>query len=357
MVMARKPARKAASKGRKAPARGRARKPFIIDMHTHIRVAPLLDYVRQHPIKGDGPGTEDWFAASSISGLGERDKALWPFLTDPKVRLREMDKQGVDIQVISTNFPVTCYWLDPHRGLEAARVTNDSIAEFCAAKRDRFIGIGSVPLQDATRAARELERCVKELGLRGAWINSNVRAKDLGEPEFRPFWAKAQELDVPVFVHPLGTTDISRLKKYFLWNTVGQPYEEALAMMSLIYEGIMDDYPKLKICICHGGGYIPYYAGRSDHAYEGNGAHQQEHAKKKPSAYFKKFFFDTVIFDPDMLPYLVKKAGASQVLMGSDWPLVRTDAVGYVAKSRELPKAVKEQILWKNTAKLLKIPV
>ena len=164
-------------------------------------------------------------------------------------------------------------------------------------------------------------------------------------------------IDVPVFVHPLGTTDISRLKKYFLWNTVGQPYEEALAMMSLIYEGIMDDYPKLKICICHGGGYIPYYAGRSDHAYEGNGAHQQDHAKRKPSAYFKKFFFDTVIFDPDMLPYLVKKAGASQVMMGSDWPLVRTDAVGYVAKSRELPNAVKEQILWKNTAKLLKIPM
>ena len=172
---AKKPARKAAA--RKAPAvRRRSMKDFVIDMHTHIRVGPLLDYVKQNPIKGDGPGTEDWFAASSISGLGERDKTIWPFLTDPKVRLREMDKQGVDIQVISTNYPVTCYWMDPHKGLEAARVTNDTIAEFCAAKPDRFIGIGSMPLQDPIRAARELERCVRELGLRGAWINSNIRA-------------------------------------------------------------------------------------------------------------------------------------------------------------------------------------
>jgi aminocarboxymuconate-semialdehyde decarboxylase len=354
---AKRPIRKAAA--RKAPAsiKRRSMKDFVIDMHTHIRVGPLLDYVRQHPIKGDGPGTEDWFAAGSISGLGERDKAIWPFLTDPKVRLREMDKQGVDIQVISTNYPVTCYWMDPHKGLEAARVTNDTIAEFCAAKPDRFIGIGSMPLQDPIRAARELERCVRELGLRGAWINSNVRAKDLGEEVFRPFWAKAQELDVPVFVHPLGTTDITRLKKYFLWNTIGQPYEEALAMSSLVYEGIMDDYPKLRVCICHGGGYLPYYIGRSDHAYEKNAAHQQDKAKRKPSAYLKRFHYDTVMFDPDMLPYLVKKAGASQVMMGSDWPLVRTDAVGYVRRAKGIGEGDKQRIMWKNSAEFLKIPL
>jgi aminocarboxymuconate-semialdehyde decarboxylase len=359
--MARKPAKKPAGRGkaRKAPAVGRRRsmKDFVIDMHTHIRVAPLLDYVRHNPIKGDGPGTEDWFAEGSISGLGQRDQQMWPMLTDPKVRLREMDRQGVDIQVISTNYPVTCYWMDAHKGLEAARVTNDTIAEFCAAKPDRFVGIGSMPLQDPIRAARELERCVKELGLRGAWINSNIRAKDLGEKEFRPFWQKAQELDVPVFVHPLGTTDITRLKKFFLWNTIGQPYEEALAMSSLVYEGIMDDYPKLKVCICHGGGYLPYYIGRSEHAWERNNAQQQEKAKKKPSAYLRRFFYDTVIFDPDMLPYLVKKAGAEKVMMGSDWPLVKTDAVGYVRRAKGISEADKQRIMWKNSAELLKIPL
>jgi aminocarboxymuconate-semialdehyde decarboxylase len=355
--MARKVAGRSSAKTRKTGAKRRARKPFIIDMHSHVRVSALLDYVKQNPIKANAPGTEDWFAEGSISGLAQRDQGMWPALTDPKVRIQEMDKTGVDVQVISTNFPVTCYWMEPRKGLEAARVTNDTIAEFCATKPDRFVGIGSLPLQDPARAARELERCVKELGLRGAWINSNVRAKDLGEAEFRPFWAKAEALGAPIFVHPLGTTDITRLKKYFLWNTIGQPYEEALAMMSLIYEGIMDDYPKLKICICHGGGYIPYYAGRADHAWERNGAQQQEHARRRPSAYLKRFWYDTVIFDPDMLPYLVKKAGPTQVMLGSDWPLVKTDAVGYVRKSREIPQAVKDRILWKNAAELLNITV
>ncbi len=355
--MARKVAGRSSAATRRTGAKPRARKKFIIDMHTHVRLQALLDYVKQNPIKSSGPGTEDWFAEGSISGLAGRDQQMWPLLTDPKARIAEMDKQGVDVQAISTNFPITCYWMEPRKGLEAARVTNDTIAEFCATKPDRFVGIGSVPLQDPARAARELERCVKELGLRGAWIASNVRAKDLGEAEFRPFWAKAESLGCPIFVHPLGTTDVSRLKKYFMWNTIGQPYEEALAMMSLVHEGIMDDYPKLKICICHGGGYIPYYAGRADHAWERNRAGQQEHAKKRPSTYLKRFFYDTVIFDPDMLPYLVKKAGASQVMLGSDWPLVKTDAVGYVRNSRAIPQAAKDRILWKNAAELLNITV
>ena len=119
----------------------------------------------------------------------------------------------------------------------------------------------------------------------------------------------------------------------------------------------MDDYPKLRVCICHGGGYLPYYIGRSDHAYEVNSAHQQDKAKRKPSQYVKRFHYDTVIFDPDMLPYLVKKAGASQVMMGSDWPLVRTDAIGYVRRAKGISEADKQRIMWKNSAEFLKIPL
>jgi aminocarboxymuconate-semialdehyde decarboxylase len=344
----RKPARA------KAPVR-RARKPFVIDMHTHIRVPALLDYVKRYPVKG-AIGGEDWFAAGSLANVSGQDSNRWTFLTEPQARLAEMDKQGVDIQIISTNFPVTCYYLDPEIGAAAARATNDAIAEFCAADEDRFVGIASVPLQDANIAAGELERAVKSLGLRGAWIASNVRARDLGEAEFRPFWAKAEKLGVPVFVHPLGTTDLSRLTKNFLFNTIGQPLEEAMAMSSLIYGGIMDDYPKLEICICHGGGYLPYYIGRSDHAYRSH-PENQDAAKKRPSAYLTRFWYDTVIFDPDMLPYLVKKAGANKVMMGSDWPLVRTDAVGYVARSRAITEDARARILYRNCAGLLGLSV
>jgi aminocarboxymuconate-semialdehyde decarboxylase len=345
-------------KERKSPIKGGGRRPFAIDVHTHIRIPALLDFVARNPIKARGPGTEDWFSTSSVANLHEqdRDKARWARLTDAKTRLREMNRRGVDIQVVSSNFPVSCYWMDGRKGLKAARISNDGVAEFVAANPDRFAGLGSVALQNPKSAAGELERCVKDLGLRGAWLASNIRGKDLGEKQFRPFWAKAEALGVPIFIHPLGTTDISRLKKYFLFNTIGQPFEETMAISSLIHEGVMDAYPKLKVVICHGGGYLPYYAARGDRAFRVN-AEVRTNIKHPPSAYLRKFFYDCIVFDPDILVNLTRKSGIGKVLMGSDYPLVRDDAVAFIRGNRKLSRDARERILWKNAARLLKIPV
>ncbi len=343
---------------RKAPAKGGARRPFAIDVHTHIRIPQLLEFLAQNPIKAKGPGTEDWFSASSVANLQgqDRNKARWARLTDPRTRLREMDRRGVDIQVVSSNFPVSCYWMDARKGLKASRISNDGVAAFVANHPDRFVGLGSVALQSPAGAAKELERCVKDLALRGAWIASNIRGKDLGEKQFRPFWAKAEELGVPIFIHPLGTTDISRLKKFFLFNTIGQPFEETMAMSSLIHEGVMDAYPRLKVVVCHGGGYLPYYSGRGDRSFRVS-ADVRINIKKPPSTYLRKFHYDSIVFDPDILLNLISKSGVGQVLMGSDYPLVRDDAVAFIRTNRKLSKDAKERILWKNAARLMKIKV
>ncbi len=342
----------------KAKSKTSSRRPFAIDVHSHIRIPELLEFLAKNPVKAKGPGSEDWFSPKSVADLKGLDanKARWARLTNHKTRLREMDRTGVDIQVVSSNFPVSCYWMDGPKGLRASRISNDGVADWVAKSPDRFVGLASVALQHPKSAAGELERSVKKLGMRGAWIASNIRAKDLGEDRFRPFWAKAEELGVPIFVHPLGTTDIIRLKKYFLFNTIGQPFEETMAMSSLIHEGVMDTYPKLKVVICHGGGYLPYYAARGDRSFHVR-AEVRANIKKPPSAYLRKFYYDSIVFDHKILNNLISVSGLGKVMMGTDYPLVRDDGAAFIRSNRALSKEAKDRILWKNAAKLMKIKV
>ncbi len=325
----------------------------VIDVHTHIRVPEVEEFARANPAKGGGPGKADWVSKDSAAFQKSSQKRARSKFVNPRTRLRDMDRMGVDIQVISLNLPQNCYWADGAKGLEVARACNDGIAEFIAAKPDRFIGMGSVGLQDVGRSMRELGRAVNSLGLKGVVVSSNIRNRDLGETRFKPFWAKAQELGVPVFIHPQGFSHADRLAKFFLWNSVGQPLEEALAMSSLIHEGVMDEFPKLKLCIDHGGGYLPFYAGRTDRAFERR-PETSLNIKKKPSAYLRQFYYDTVFYDLDMLAFLVKKVGAGRIMMGTDYPLSmgEDDPVGFVKRTRGLSKDDKDKILWKNAARL-----
>ncbi|MBR9763387.1 MAG: amidohydrolase [Rhodobacteraceae bacterium] len=335
--------------------------PVVIDVHSHIRVPEVLDYMKDYPITATGPGTDDWYVdnsrSSASANMVELEKQRKKVSTDPAERIRQLDERRVDIQVISVNFPNTCYWMEPENGLHAARLANKGIAEFCSYAPDRLIPLGVVPMQAPELAAAELERCVKELGFRGAWINSHVRAKDIGEEQFRAFWAKAEELDVPVFVHPLNAVDFDRLRKHFRFNAIGNPLEETLAMASLIYEGILDDFPKLKPGICHGGGYLPYYPGRVDYCYDTNRGGAAEAFRQRPSEYFGRFFYDTNTFDRYALEVLIKRAGVSQVMYGSDWPAIPEDYFHHIEELSFLSDEDRQRIVWKNAAELYKISV
>ncbi len=329
-----------------------------IDIHTHVELPRVKELAGKIRIRGSGPGKQDWVAPGSVAEHARQTKAIMPKLTRPKIRLKDMDAMGIDIQVISSNLPNSAYWADGATGQAVARACNEGIAEFAAARPDRFVGIGAVPLQDIRRSVRELDHAVNRLGLRGVIIPSNIRNRDLGEERFRPFWAKAEALGAVVYIHPRGFSHDARLKKFFLWNSVGQPLEEALAMASLIHEGVMDAFPGLRIVIGHGGGYLPYYSGRGDKSFESR-PEPRANITRRPSEYLRRFHYDSIVFDRPMLATLVRKAGAGKIMMGTDYPRgeVEEDPVGFVTRTRGISRQAKDRIMSLNAMRLFKIAV
>jgi aminocarboxymuconate-semialdehyde decarboxylase len=356
--MARTATKKTVTKKRRAPAAAKRRSSSVpvIDIHTHIRIPRLVPFMREHKPAPQPGMPKPWVPPASASAAMQKrqEEAIAAKHLDPKARFPDLDRMGIDIQMISYNFPTDCYWMDGETGLQAARILNDTVAEFCAGAPDRYYPIGAVPMQDPPRAIAEMER-IKGDGFRAVLISSMVRDKDLGDPSLKPFWAAAERLGMPIFVHPQGFSHPDRLVKFFEWNSVAQPLEEALAMQSLIYEGVMDEFPRLKLCIHHGGGYLVFYAGRADRAYETRP--EVSHLKAKPSVYMRKFWYDTVVFNRDMLEFLAQKVGVDKVMMGTDYPVFmgEEDPVGFV-NGAKLTKADKVKILSTNAAKLLNIP-
>ena len=353
MAPSKKTVRKTKRANKPSARISRPRKPFIIDFHAHVIVPEVDAWVKANSIPG-GVGPRARAADKSVALQQRQHRIILPKLTDPKVRLRDMDKMGVDMQVLSVNLSHYCYWAPAEKAAEIARTCNERVAEMVAVEPDRFVGIGTVPLPDPKRAAAELKHAVTDLGLRGAIISSHAETMELGDPKLDPFWSMAESLDVPIYVHPAGFSHPERMRKYFLWNSIGQPLEEALAMSSLIYDGALDRHPRLKLCIAHGGGFLPYYAGRVDRAFEAR-PETRENIKAKPSAYMKRMSYDTTVYNPDMIEYLAQKVGVGRIVMGTDYPVWRAenDPLGFVRRIRGLTSSQRAAILGGNAAKLL----
>lgn len=335
----------ARSKSRRKAAKGPKLKPVVIDFHAHIVVPEVLNFAYEHSVYAQGVGGH---------GAGIPEEFLTP-MTDMARRLRDMDAMGVDMQVISPSILQQCtYFAEPQESLQMERLGNDRVAEAVASQPDRLIGLGSVPLQDADLAVQELTRCMQELGLRGIIVSSNVNGTELGDARLRPFWAAAETLGAAIFIHPSGSTD-PRLRKHRMVITVGQPLEEALAQVSLVYEGIMDAYPKLKIVIAHGGGFLPFYTGRVDNDYRlGRGAQQ---LKGDFSSYLPRFFYDTVLFNPDMLDYLASKVAPQHLVLGSDYPFAEKHPIEFVRRAKRISKRDQDAILGVNAARMMGVSI
>ena len=344
-----------------APAR--AKKPPragpIIDFHCHYqnhevgaKAAVLKPFEKEPSIV---------YANAMTRSLNiEQMKLRGPKLSDIATRLADMDRTNIDIQVVSTAPAQYYYYAEAGFGLELARGINDRLAEIVASHPKRFVGLGTVPLQDSKLATRELERCVKKLGLRGVEIGTNVNGTDLADPRLKleRFFAKAQELDVVLFMHPMGFTQGERLTDYYFNNIIGNPLESTLAVSHLIFGGVLDRYPKLKFCVAHGGGYLAHYHARMDHGWKAR-PDAQVQLKKKPSSYLKKFYFDTITFDAGLLANLIDRVGAGQVMLGSDYPydMGVDDPVSQVTALQSLSESDRRRILGGNAARLLKIRV
>jgi aminocarboxymuconate-semialdehyde decarboxylase len=332
-------------------------KAFTVDIHCHI-ATPAAE-----PLVKDlfTPTKEPFFRFATAETLRINQQlfaSLRPKLIDPQERLTDMDRMGIAIQAISPGPNQFYYWTDGELGAKLARMQNDRVAEIVRSHPDRFVGMGTLPLQDPQKAVRELERVVQELGFRAVEISSNINGVDLDAPHFEPFWAKVQELDVLVFVHPIGFTDAERLKDYYLNNVIGQPLEETVFVSRLIFGGVLERYPNLTIVVGHGGGYLPFYPGRMDHAYKVRPENKQ-HISRPPSEYLKKLYFDSIVYQESSLENLVRFAGSDHVLLGTDYPfdMGETDPVGFINTLRSVSQAEREQILGGNAMRLLKIKI
>jgi aminocarboxymuconate-semialdehyde decarboxylase len=275
-------------------------------------------------------------------------------------RLAAMDQQAIDMEVLSIN----PFWYGRDREIAGSivKIQNEKLAELCASKPDRFAAFASLTLQAPDLAVQELETAVKKQGLKGAAIGGVVDGVEFSDPKFHPVWAKAEELGVPLFIHPQGVPELGKRLSGNGWlgNTIGNPLETTIALSHLIFEGTFDRFPGLKVIAAHGGGYLPSYADRSDHAclVGPKGCNAEVKLKKKPTEYLKQIWFDSLIFTPEAIRHLVAQVGASQVVVGSDYPYPWEMApVDHIFASTSLSDDEKADILGRTAAKLFGMSV
>ena len=339
---------------RRRPRRGCPEVTRVVDFHAHV-ATPACERL----LDGPAPARLDPFTAFSGAETAaynaEQFAALAGKLTDPARRIEDMDRTGIDVQAISVAPPGYFYWTDPELARELSRMQNENLAKIVADHPDRFVALATVPLQDVRSAVEELERTVRDHDFRGVEINTNVMGLDLDDPRFRPFFAKAEELDVLVLLHPNGFTGGERLRKYYLTNVVGNPLDTTLALTRIIHGGVLEEHPDLKLVAVHGGGYLPFYSSRMDHAYDlrPEGRH---HISRPPSTYLKQVYVDCLVFDSPHLEFLVQQMGADHVVVGTDYPFDMGDEdIVALVRSAELPDGAVEQILGDTAARLLKL--
>ena len=332
-------------------------KSLRVDIHCHYLNAAVAEKVAHlNPAQQEPSAVFANALTREVNVKQMKDRA--PKLSDIAQRLKDMDRMGIDIQAVSPAPNQTYYWTEPGMGAELARAVNERLAEIVAQHPDRFVALGTVPLQDVSLAVAELEHCVRKLGMRGVEINPSVRGMDLTDARLNleTFFAAVQELDVIIFMHPIGFTQGQRLVDHYFNNVIGNPLETTVAASHLIFDGVMERHPKLKVVLPHAGGYLAHYWARMDHAWK---ARPDCHTiiKRRPSAYLEKFYFDTITFDHGMLAHLIARFGADHVLLGTDYPydMGMERPIQFIAGVKGLSHAEAAAIEGGNAARLLKI--
>ena len=289
------------------------RRVTTVDVHSHCEISGIREMM------GDAP------SANRALSIGAE-------------RLQEMDARGIDVEVLSIN---PFWYAVDERDLahELIRAQNEGLAAVCAANPDRFVALATVALQHPDLAAEQLEDGVNRLGLRGGSVGASIGTEELAARRFDPFWAKAEELDVPVFLHPQGVSELeTRLQgNGMLGNVIGNPLATTIALSHLIFEGTLDRFPGLKICAAHGGGYLPSYASRSDYGCGTRPGLCSAPLDKRPTEYLRQLYFDSLVFTSEALQHLVAVCGASQIMIGTDYPFPWTAAPGDARVPRFLP--------------------
>jgi aminocarboxymuconate-semialdehyde decarboxylase len=321
----------------------------VIDFHAHVIQPEVYKQTIDH-------SAATGFGARPM-GLPEKGSPMWNLfggMLDPQIQIRDMDQKGIDIGVISTSTVVqSTWWAEPALAAELDRRANEGIAQWVEQYPDRFIGSFTIPMQDIVVALKELDYAVSNLGLKIANVSSNTCGVYLGDPKFKPFWEAVRDRGITVLIHPHGVTD-PHFQKFALWNGVGQPIEETLVMASLIYEGIFEAYPEVKVVIVHGGGYLPHYTARLDRNVTAHPPSAQN-LKRLPSEYLRCYYYDSCVYSPAVLEALIRRVGVDRVIFGTDYPFGEQDPVAGVAKCPDLSPADVEKIVSSTPAGILGI--
>ncbi|UXI66992.1 amidohydrolase family protein [Tahibacter amnicola] len=251
---------------------------------------------------------------------GKFFREIWPNTWDPALRIADYAKFGVQAQVISTVPVLFSYWAKPHQALELHRHLNDHTAEICRQHPRHYAGIGTVPLQSPHLAIQEMQRCVEQLGLSGVQIGSHIENWNLDAPELFPFFEAASDLGAAILVHPWDMMGRETMPKYWLPWLVGMPAEQSRAACSLIFGGVLERLPDLRVCLAHGGGSFPYTIGRIEHGFRMRPDLVATDNARNPREYFSRLFFDSCVHDPQALRYLIDVVGADRVMLGTDYP-------------------------------------
>jgi aminocarboxymuconate-semialdehyde decarboxylase len=334
--------------------KGNGRKGEVIrkiDIHNHIEIPEALELLPEKPLDTMAPRPED----KSYTYTMDMFASLTPKLGDPFTKIDDLRKMGLDMAVLSIAPTQFFYNLQSDAALKVCRFQNDRIALLVKQFSDKFAGMANVPLQDESAATAELERAIGELGLAGVEIGSNVNGTLLGSPRFLPFFEKASSLDVPIFIHPHNPMGMERLKDYYSMNIIGFPFDTTLTAGSLIFSGIFDQFPGLKIILSHSGGFLPYIIGRMDHAFKTRP--ECRDIRKSPFEYLKMFYFDTIIHGTEQLQYLISVVGTEHVLLGTDYPYDMGDLnpLESIHGVKKLSIADAEKISGRNAQMLFKL--
>lgn len=328
---------------------------LAVDFHAHVHVPAVDALVAGQPgLQAERDATLHWLGAASVEQNAKHFESEWrQALTDPEVRRLAMERAGVDLQVVSVSPLQYHSWADASLAGEIVDAINAEIARWATSDPERYVGLATVALHHPEQAVGQLHHAMEVLGLRGVELPTRAGDRDFSAPDLEPFWAAAEALGAVVFLHPWGCTFGDRTAPYYFGNVLGNPMETTLALSHLIFAGVFDRHPALKICAAHGGGYVPYYVGRADHAWA---VRSECHTcERRPSEYLRGMWFDSLVYRSDTLRALIDVVGADRVVLGTDYPFDMgvTDPIERLHLVPGLDGAELSAVVGQNALKLL----
>jgi aminocarboxymuconate-semialdehyde decarboxylase len=331
-------------------------RPLAIDVHSHFFPETYLKL-----IEAEGAGAGARLARSGPTAVsivvgGAPTPPLGPEYWDLGLRLKAMNRAGVGVQALSLTAPMV-YFAPPPLALRLARAFNDALSEAHQAHPERFVGCATLPMQDPPLALGELDRAARLPGVRAVYLGTNIAGRELSDPAFTDVFARCEELKLPVLLHPLNVVGHERLRPFYLNNLLGNPFDTAIAAAHLVFGGVLDRFPRLRICLPHGGGALPAVAGRLQHGQRVR-AEARDRARRPFVSYLRRFTYDTITHSPATLQHLLATVGTDRVMVGSDFCF----DMGYerpcdlVVRQLRLKRADQARVLRDNAARLLGLP-